>query len=352
MISWLCGRRSIGKRRRWRSGDPVQPVAICGVSDEVNQVSKTSASPVKPPGWSRCASAYPGGACGHRVDRQRRLVRDDRGREVGGSVRLHRVPHREGHAEVALPADAPVEVQVLRPVAEAQAHEVRVPGDPLPRLHERLLVLEDPHEPLPGGDELEGTIALLEELHRVLERLRLRDERGEPLARGAPGRVAQQLHHGLLRLLDGPAGEVRVRLVRLRGVEAREELAPELHGERGARRGPPPGAGRGPARATTARRSRRRTCRPSGCPCPSRGPRARSGRWAPARGRRASPPASRRAAGSARRRGARPPPRRPEAARGASWRRRSCRRPRPRSARGGRRPSAAGPRPRPAPPRS
>ena len=61
MISWLCGRRSIGKRRRWRSGDPVQPVAICGVSDEVNQVSKMSASPVKPPGWSRCPSSYPGG---------------------------------------------------------------------------------------------------------------------------------------------------------------------------------------------------------------------------------------------------------------------------------------------------
>jgi len=62
MISWLCGRRSIGNRRRWRSGDPVQPVAICGVSDEVNQVSKMSASPVNPPGWSRWSSAYPGGA--------------------------------------------------------------------------------------------------------------------------------------------------------------------------------------------------------------------------------------------------------------------------------------------------
>ena len=27
----------------------------------MNQVSKMSASPVNPPGWSRCASPYPGG---------------------------------------------------------------------------------------------------------------------------------------------------------------------------------------------------------------------------------------------------------------------------------------------------
>jgi hypothetical protein len=57
MISWLCGRRSVGKSRWCRSGDVIQPLEICGVSDDVNQVSKTSASAVKPPGWSRCASA-------------------------------------------------------------------------------------------------------------------------------------------------------------------------------------------------------------------------------------------------------------------------------------------------------
>ena len=56
MISWLCGRRSIGKSRLCRSGAWIQPLAICGVSEEVNQVSKTSASAVKPPGWSRWAS--------------------------------------------------------------------------------------------------------------------------------------------------------------------------------------------------------------------------------------------------------------------------------------------------------
>ena len=39
MISWACGRRSIGKTRANRSGSVSQPPTICGVSDEVAQVS-------------------------------------------------------------------------------------------------------------------------------------------------------------------------------------------------------------------------------------------------------------------------------------------------------------------------
>ena len=57
MISWAWGRRSIGKVRAKRSSSSPQPLAICGVSDEVAHVSMTSGSPTKPPGWSRWASS-------------------------------------------------------------------------------------------------------------------------------------------------------------------------------------------------------------------------------------------------------------------------------------------------------
>ncbi len=56
MMSWPWGRMSIGKTRANRSGSSSQRPAICGVSDDVAQVSITSGSAVKPPGWSRCAS--------------------------------------------------------------------------------------------------------------------------------------------------------------------------------------------------------------------------------------------------------------------------------------------------------
>ncbi len=91
-------------------------------------------------------------------------------------------------------------------------------------------MLEDLHEPLPRGDELERAVALLEELHRVLDRLGLRHERGEPLAgRAAPG-IAQELDDRLLRLLDRLARQLGVGRVGLARVEAREGVAAELDG--------------------------------------------------------------------------------------------------------------------------
>ncbi len=61
MISCACGRRSIGNTRANRSSSLPQPAAICGVSDEVAQVSITSGSAAKPPGTPRWASVKPGG---------------------------------------------------------------------------------------------------------------------------------------------------------------------------------------------------------------------------------------------------------------------------------------------------
>ena len=56
----------MGNTRANSSGSSSQPAAICGVSDDVAQVSITSGSPVKPPGRSRCSALYPPGtsACG------------------------------------------------------------------------------------------------------------------------------------------------------------------------------------------------------------------------------------------------------------------------------------------------
>ena len=50
MISWACGRMSIGNTRSKRSGSSTQPETMCGETDDVAQVSITSGSPTNPPG--------------------------------------------------------------------------------------------------------------------------------------------------------------------------------------------------------------------------------------------------------------------------------------------------------------
>jgi hypothetical protein len=61
MISCAWVFRSIGKVSPNSSSSRSQPQTICGLRDEVAQVSITSGSAVKPPGWPRCASVNPGG---------------------------------------------------------------------------------------------------------------------------------------------------------------------------------------------------------------------------------------------------------------------------------------------------
>jgi hypothetical protein len=62
MMSWPCGRRSNGNTLAKSSSSRLQPPTIFGVSEDVAQVSRMSASPVKPPGTSRWASSKPGAA--------------------------------------------------------------------------------------------------------------------------------------------------------------------------------------------------------------------------------------------------------------------------------------------------
>ncbi len=62
MMSCAFVHRSIGKTRENRSSSEPQPPAMCGVSEEVAQVSITSGSPMKPPALPRCSSVKPSGA--------------------------------------------------------------------------------------------------------------------------------------------------------------------------------------------------------------------------------------------------------------------------------------------------
>ena len=122
MISCAWGRRSIGKTREKRSGPSTQRPAICGVSEDVAQVSMTSGSPMKPPGCPRWSSWKPGGDVGRRVDRQLG-PRARIGRSSSTAVCIDRVPDREGDAEEALAGDVPVAGQALDPRLVAGAHE-------------------------------------------------------------------------------------------------------------------------------------------------------------------------------------------------------------------------------------
>ena len=95
-------------------------------------------------------------------------------------------------------------------------HVLGVPVDLGALREQRLALLEQPHEPLARRHELERAVALLVELHRVLDRLRLAAQR-RAVAGGAAGRVAQQLDGDLLRLRDVLAGELGVERFALAG---------------------------------------------------------------------------------------------------------------------------------------
>src|SRR5690348_13661966 len=95
---------------------------------------------------------------------------------VDPSIRSDRVPHRERHAEEALPAHAPVTVQPVRPVLVARLHVWRMPPELASALEQRLAELDRLDEPLSAGHDFERPVALLVELDRVRDRPRLADE--------------------------------------------------------------------------------------------------------------------------------------------------------------------------------
>ena len=282
MISWLCGRTSAGKSRACRAGSSAQCEPICGVSELVNQVSKTSASPTKPPGLAALRPCSRAATSMVRVDRQCSPAPRWAGRTRAAPSAIERVPDRELHAEVALPADAPVLVQALGPALVARAHERRVPPTSAPFAssasflssrrtnHWRVVMNSSGRSPFSKNLTMRSI------------------GRGSPWS-GAPwpcARVrglAEQRHDRGARLLDGLAGELGVARLRLR-VEAREVAVAEAHRrepagaiedlpERELLLAPPDHVGR------VAEGADHR-----GCPCPCRARRGGWRRWAPRRG--------------------------------------------------------------------
>src|SRR4051812_43223754 len=115
------------------------------------------------------------------------------------AVVLQRVPQRDRDTEEALATDEPIGVQTLDPALVTRLHERRDPLQLFAPAHELVAVLEGANEPLPAGDDLEWPVALLVELDRVRDGLRLADQ---------VTALAQQLDDPGLRLLDRLAGDL------------------------------------------------------------------------------------------------------------------------------------------------
>ena len=118
-----------------------------------------------------------GGGVRRRVDGQVGLVGDD-GRVVYGlAVGVQRVPEGQRHAEEPLPADQPVAVQAVDPVGVPGLHVGGMPGDLVAAGDEvgpkGGIPAAVSYVPLAAGHDLERLVALLEELDRVRDGLRL-----------------------------------------------------------------------------------------------------------------------------------------------------------------------------------
>ncbi|MCB5293707.1 hypothetical protein BJQ90_03165 [Arthrobacter sp. SO3] len=136
--------------------------------------------------------------CG--VHRELRVGRHDRSCEVRVAVGVQRVPDRHRHTKETLAGDKPVAVQPGDPVLEAGAHErgveidlVATGNEPLTAFRVAAAVAD---VPLAGRHHFEGLVALLEEVHRVHDLLRLTLEE-------AGG--GQEFDHGFLGAEDGLA---------------------------------------------------------------------------------------------------------------------------------------------------
>ena len=176
MISWAWGRRSMGNTREKRSGSSTRRPAICGRERRRGPGVHDVGVADEPTGLTPLVVAVPVGDIARRVDRQAVVGGEQGVVVVDRAVAVHRVPHREGHAEEALPADVPVPVQALHPRFVAVAHVRRVPAQLAAPLEQPLAQVERSHVPLPAGDDLEGPIAALVELDRVSDRLGLADQ--------------------------------------------------------------------------------------------------------------------------------------------------------------------------------
>ena len=160
------------------------------------------------------------------VHRQLGLVRGQDRVVVDLAVGAHLVPQREGDAEEALARDQPVVVEAPHPVLIAHAHEVGVELQLAAALEQlvsqvgaggrvRPLLAAVADVPLAGGDDLQGLVALLEEV-RLTHRLDglaahltgLRETGHEGLAGGEGGLAGHGPVHLAARLGGDPLGRL------------------------------------------------------------------------------------------------------------------------------------------------
>ena len=156
----------------------------------------------EPAGPAALLRGVAGRHVGGRIDRQRGVRGQDRRVVPRLAGLVQRVPDRDRHPEVPLPADQPVAGQPVDPVLVPRAHVRRVPGKLPPAAEQRGaqagVPAAVPDVPLPGGHDLQRQLAPLVELHRVLGRLGIAaqlasvgQQAGHPLP-GLPGRRAGQ----------------------------------------------------------------------------------------------------------------------------------------------------------------
>ena len=142
------------------------------------------------------------GRIGSRVDRKRCFVSSNGLIVKWRTIGIERIPNGERHAEETLATNEPVAVEAIHPVLVANAHMRRMPVKFFAafeqRFAKRKIAATVAQIPLTAGEDFEGAIALLEELHRMRDRFWFAIELTV---------VTQQVNDAHLRLFDGLAGE-------------------------------------------------------------------------------------------------------------------------------------------------
>ena len=184
------------------------------------------------------------------VDRKRDGVGRDRRVVVHLAVGVDRVPDRDRHAEVALAGDQPVAVEPLDPVGVAGLHVGRMPGHLVAACDQLLsqggVATAVADVPLTALHDLERCLALLVELHRVLDHLRLAQQLAggfQQLDRGALGGLHPETGQGLIRVPSG------VGLDPCRGVGGKAPVATDDRPRRQVQLAPPDHVGQVAERA-------------------------------------------------------------------------------------------------------
>src|SRR5262249_12454804 len=139
------------------------------------------------PGWNRL----------HWIERQRLGWRKYRMVPVRIAMLVQSVPEGECHSKIPLSADAPIELQILGPVAISQPYKIRMPLNAIAHLDQPVFLIHQPYEPLARRYEFQRPLALLIEFYRVFDGFWRLDQRRSAVARRAFSH-AQQFGNRLL----------------------------------------------------------------------------------------------------------------------------------------------------------